>query len=132
MEVLGDNNKEEDAEVEATLVEVRVTLDNNDNADNTRLNITSCNVCNDECQTLKELEAHMNSHLVEVGPGEANSSSLCKRKFKCADDLKDHQVLPQDLRRVRQARSDACTAQMRAFGSNVLMQRSDFKCKLAG
>ena len=91
-------------------------------------NVTSCDVFNDECQTLKELEVHMNSHLVEVGPREANSCSLCKRKFKCADNLMDRIK----CYRVRQARSDACAAQMRGFGSNVLMQRSDFKCKLAG
>ena len=96
MEVLGDNNKdeEEDAEeVEATLVEACVTLDradNNDNADNARLNITSsCD--NDECQTLEEQETYKNSHLVEVGPEEANSCSPCKRQFKCADNLMDRQ-----------------------------------------
>ena len=75
-----------------TMVEARVTLDradNNDNTDNARLNITfSCD--NDECQTLEDLEAHKNSHLVEVGPEEANSCSPCKRQFKCADNLMDH------------------------------------------
>ena len=95
LEVLGDNNnKEEESaeEVEATMVEARVTLDradNNDNADNARLNIIfSCD--NDECQTLEELEAHKNSHLDEVGPEEANSCSPCKRRFKCAYALMDH------------------------------------------
>ena len=35
-------------------------------SDNARLNITfSCDVCNDECQTVEELEAHKNSHLVK-------------------------------------------------------------------
>lgn len=59
LEVLGDNNKEMETaeEVEATMAEDRVTLDrtdNNDNADNGRLNITlPCD--NDECQTLEEL-----------------------------------------------------------------------------
>ena len=56
-EVLGENNKEE--EVEARLVEGRVTLDradNNDNADNANLNITfSYDLCNDNCQTLEDL-----------------------------------------------------------------------------
>ena len=48
LEVLGDNNKEEEnaEEVEATMVEARVTLDradNKNNADNPRPNITfSC------------------------------------------------------------------------------------------
>ena len=94
MEVLGDNNNEEEnAEVvEAIMVETRVTLDradNNDNADNARLNIIfSCD--NDECQTLEELDAHKASHLDEVGPEEANSCLPCKRLFKCADDLMDH------------------------------------------
>ena len=77
LEVLGDKNKEEEnaGEVQAKLVECRVTLgraDNKDNADNARLNITSsCD--NDECQT-------------EV----ANSCLPCKRQFKCADNLMDH------------------------------------------
>ena len=58
------------------MVEARVTLDradnNDNNADNARLNITfSCD--NDECQTLEELEAQKNSHLVEFGTEEANS-----------------------------------------------------------
>ena len=81
-------------------MECGVTLgraDNKDNADNSRLNITSCN--NDECQTLEELEAQKNSHLVEFGTEEAYSCLPCKRQFKCADDLMDHdQVVPQDLR----------------------------------
>ena len=94
LEVLGDNNKEEEnaEEVEATMVEARVTLDradNNHNADNARLNITFSSD-NDECQTLEELEAQKNSHLVEFGTEEANSCLLCKRQFKCADDLMDH------------------------------------------
>ena len=76
-----------------TMVEARVTLDradnNDNNADNARLNITfSCD--NDECQTLEDLEAHKNSHLVEVRPEEADSCSPWKRQFKCADDLMDH------------------------------------------
>ena len=66
-------------------MEGRVTLDkadNNVNADKAKLNITfSCDLCSNECQTLEELEAHKNSHLVEVGPEEANS---------CADGLMDH------------------------------------------
>ena len=87
--------------MQATLVECRVTLDradNKDNAVNARLNITfSCD--NDECQTLEELEAQKNSHLVEFGIEKVNSCSPCKRQFKCADDLMDHdQVVPQDLR----------------------------------
>ena len=60
LEVLGDNNKEEE---KAEEVEARVMLDradNNDNADNARLNITFSSD-NDECQTLEELEAHKNS-----------------------------------------------------------------------
>ena len=65
VEVLGDNNKEKEKaeEVEATMVEARVTLDradNNHNADNARLNITFSSD-NDECQTLEELEAHKNN-----------------------------------------------------------------------
>ena len=79
-------------EVETTMVEARLMLDrtdNNDNADNVRFNITF-SFDNDECQTLEELEAHKNSHLVEVGPEEANSCSPCKRQLKCADDLMDH------------------------------------------
>ena len=79
--------------MEARLVEGRVTLDradNNDNADNANHNITfSYDLCNDNCQTLEDLEGHKNSHLVEVGPNEANSCSLWKRQFKCADDLMD-------------------------------------------
>ena len=68
LEVLGDKNKEEEnaGEVQAKLVECRVTLgraDNKDNADNARLNITSsCD--NGECQTLEELEAQKNSPVV--------------------------------------------------------------------
>ena len=93
LEVLGDKNKEENAEeVQATLVECLVMLgraDNKDNADNARLNITfSCN--NVECQTLEEVEPQMNSHLVEFGTEEAKSCLPCKRQFKCADDLMDH------------------------------------------
>ena len=101
--------------MEATLVGARVTLDktdNNDNADNARLNITSCDVCNDECQTLKELEVHMNSHLVEVGPREANSCSLCKRKFKCADNLMDH----------NKWYHKTCAEKMRGHGMPVCLQ----------
>ena len=84
------NEGEEDGEnVEATLVECRVTLDradNKDNADNARLNITfSCDLCNNE-----ELEALKNRHLGEVRPEEANSCLSCKRQFKCTDDLMDH------------------------------------------
>ena len=64
LEVLGGNNKEENTEeVEAIMVEARVTLDradNNHNADNARLNITFSSD-NDECQTLEELEAHKNN-----------------------------------------------------------------------
>ena len=49
-------------------MEGRVTLDkadNNVNADKAKLNITfSCDLCSNECQTLEELEAHKNSHLV--------------------------------------------------------------------
>ena len=46
--------------------------DNKDNADNVRLIITfPCD--NDECQTLEELEAQKNSHLVEFGTEEADS-----------------------------------------------------------
>ena len=57
VEVIGNNNKEEE---------------------DAKLNITfSCDVINDECQTLEELEAHKNNHLVEVGPKKAvNSCSL--------------------------------------------------------
>ena len=73
------------------MVETRVTLDradNNDNADNARLNITF--ICdNNKRQTLEELEAHKNRHLVKVGPEVANSCSPCKRQFKCAEDLID-------------------------------------------
>ena len=73
-------------------MECRATLDradNKDNADNARLNITfSCN--NNECQTLEELEAQKNSHLVKFGAEEANSCSPCKRQFKHMDDLMDH------------------------------------------
>ena len=50
-------------------MECRVTCDredNNVNADKARLNITfSCDVCNDECQTVEDLDAHKNSHLVK-------------------------------------------------------------------
>ena len=64
-------------------------MSSRDNADNARLNITSsCD--NDECQTLEELEAQKNSHLVDFGTEEANSCFLCKRQFKCADDLMNH------------------------------------------
>ena len=73
-------------------MECRVTLgraDNKDNADSARLNITfSCD--NHECQTLKQLEAQKNSHLVEFRTEDVNSCSPCKRQFKCADDLMDH------------------------------------------
>ena len=89
LEVLGDKNKEEEnaEEVQATLVLDKA--DNKDNVDNARLNITfSCD--NDECQTLEELEAQKNSHLVEFGTEEANSCLPCKRQFKCADVLMDH------------------------------------------
>ena len=70
LEVFGDNNKEEEnaENIQATLVECRVMLgreDNNDNAKNARLNITfSCD--NYECQSFEELEAHKNSHLVDM------------------------------------------------------------------
>ena len=70
-EVLGNNNNEEE-EVERRWrlhLVGRVTLDktdNNNNADNARINITfSCDVCNDECQTVEEPELHKNSHLVK-------------------------------------------------------------------
>ena len=62
--------------------------DNKDNADNVRLIIFPCD--NDECQTLEELEAQKNSHLVEFGTEEADSCLPCKRRFKYADDLMDH------------------------------------------
>ena len=94
LEVLGVKNKEEEnaEEVQATLVECLVTLDradNKDNADNVRLGITfPCD--NNECQTLEELEAQKNSHLIEFGTEEANSCLPCKRQFKCADVLMDH------------------------------------------
>ena len=94
LEVLSDKNKEEEnaEEVQATLVECCVTLDRTnykDNADNVRLIITfPCD--NDECQTLEELEAQKNSHLVEFGTEEADSCLPCKRRFKYADDLMDH------------------------------------------
>ena len=86
LEVLGNNNEEEDEdEVDTTAVRgCCVTLDragNNVNADKARLNITfSCYVCVSERQILEELEAQKNSHLVEVGPDEANSSSPWKRQ----------------------------------------------------
>ena len=72
-------------------MECRATLDradNKDNADNARLNITFSRN-SDECQTLEELEAQKNSHLVKFGTEEANSCSPCKRQFKCVDDLRD-------------------------------------------
>ena len=97
LKVFGDNNKEgeDDAEeVEATLMECRVTLDranNNDNANNARLNITfSYDLSNDECQNLEELKAHKNSHLGGVRPEEANSCPPCKRQLKCVADHMDH------------------------------------------
>ena len=72
----------------------KVTLDradSNEDADNARLNITfSCEVCDIECQTLEDMEAHKNSHLVEVRPEEANSCFPRKRQFKSAEDLMDH------------------------------------------
>ena len=65
--------------------------DSNEDADNARLNITfSCEVCDIECQTLEDMEAHKNSHLVEVRPEEANSCFPWKRQFKSAEDLMDH------------------------------------------
>ena len=58
----------------------KVTLDRaytNYNANNARLNNTfSCDLYDIECQTSEELEAHKNSHLVKVGPEEANSCQL--------------------------------------------------------
>ena len=63
-----------------TLVECHVKLDradNKGNANNARLSITfTCD--NDECQTLEELEAQKNSHLVEFGTEEANSCLLAR------------------------------------------------------
>ena len=51
------------------MLECRVTCDredNNVNADKARLNITfSCDGCNDECQTVEDLDAQKNSHLVK-------------------------------------------------------------------
>ena len=65
--------------------------DSSEDDNNARPNITfSCEVCDIECQTLEEMEAHKNSHLVEVRPEEANSCSPWKRQFKCAEDLMDH------------------------------------------
>ena len=65
--------------------------DSNEDADNARLNITfSCEVCDIECQTLEDMEAHKNSHLVEVRPEEPNSCFPRKRQFKSAEDLMDH------------------------------------------
>ena len=68
--------------MDTTAVEGCVTLDradNNVNADNAKLTF-SCYVCDIERQILKELEAQKNSHLVRVGPDEANSSSPWKRQ----------------------------------------------------
>ena len=81
LEVLGDKNKEEEnaEEVQATLVECHVKLDradNKGNANNARLSITF--TCDNECQTLEELEAQKNSHLVEFGTEEANSCLLAR------------------------------------------------------
>ena len=48
------------------MLEGRAREDNNNNEDNARINITfSCDVCNDECQTVEEPELHKNSHLVK-------------------------------------------------------------------
>ena len=58
---------------------------NKDNADNVKLITFPCD--NDECQTLEELEAQKNSHLVEFETEEADSCLPCKRRFNYPDDL---------------------------------------------
>ena len=123
LEVLGDKNKEEEnaGDVKATLVECSVMIgraDNKDNAESARLIITSCN--NDECQTLEELEAQKNSHLIEFGTEEANSCSPCNRRFKCVDDLMDHILWYHKTSAECVKHGVMCADRRRGFGSNVL------------
>ena len=76
---------------------------NNKNADNTSLHITfskSCDVCDDECQTLGKLEAHNNPQLVEVGPEEAKSCQLFtvqEAVQMCGQPHGPQQMVPRDL-----------------------------------